>query len=240
VGEITVLISSSVIPSHPSVQIIQETLASIRFHLPHSKIIILLDGVRPEQEHRKIAYLKYLHNLVEKVATGYDPITLWPFIEFTHQALMTMKALTIVKTPLILFAEQDTPLVEKPIDWDFLQKAILEDKLTNHIRLHYDQEIHPDHQHLMHGKVHEHLIKTTQWHQRPHLASTAFYREVLNNNFTEKSRTFIEDKVYSPVSCSPWEDYRLTVYDPNGDGTMMKRSRDLNGRATDPKYPMEF
>jgi hypothetical protein len=237
---ITVLVSSSVIPTHPSLHIIQETLASVRFHLPDSKIFILQDGVRPEQESRSHAYHLYLAQLASKlVFSGDHDIAMWPFIDFTHQAGMTMRALKDVTTPLMLFVEHDTPLVEKPINWPMLADSLLSGS-TNHIRLHYDEEINPEHMHMMCGYVNPNLIKTTQWHQRPHLALTKWYEQVLHNNFNEKSRTFIEDKVYSPVSSADWNEYRLTIYDPEGTGKNMKRSRDLNGRGGEPKYEMIF
>lgn len=239
-NEITVLVSSSVIPSHPSLAIIQETLDSIRFHLPDAKIVIMLDAVREEQKDRERAYHQYIMQLATKLLASKDRrITLYPFNDFTHQALMTMKTLTTIFTPMILFIEHDTPLVDKPIDWPLLKRMIREG-YTNHIRLHYDERIHPDHQHLMCGYLTENLIKTVQWHQRPHLAHATWYEQILTDNFNEKSRTWIEDKVYSPVSCAPWETYKLTVYDPEGTGQNMKRSRDLNGRAGDKKYDPQF
>lgn len=237
--DVSVLISSSPIESHPSTHIIEETLHSIRYHLKDAMIYIMLDGVRPEQWPYKERYLKYIDNLIGQVIFKFKNVRLVPFDEFTHQANMTIKTLEMIRTPLMLFVEHDTPLVDLPIDWKMLKNAITSGA-TNHIRLHYDDQIHEDHKHLMCGKLTENLIKTVQFHQRPHLANTQWYRELLAANFTEKSRTFIEDVVYSPVSCAPWEAYKLVVYDPEGTGQNMKRSRDTNGRGSDPKYSMTF
>ncbi len=237
--DISALVSSSPIRGHPSTAIIEETLRSIRYHLPDSPILIMLDGVRPEQEHYAKRYLEYIKNLVGKAVFTMDNVKLVPFTEFTHQAGMTIKTLEMVHTPLILFVEHDTPLMDRPIDWKMLKEAILSGA-TNHIRLHYDEQIHQDHQHMMCGLLTPHLIKCVQWHQRPHLANTEWYRKVLSENFGPESRTWVEDKIYSPVSVAPWEDYRLTIYDPNGNGLEMKRSRDLNGRAGDKKYDPIF
>src|SRR6266403_1770363 len=107
---ISVLVSSSPIESHPSTKIIETTIASIRFHLPDSFIYIMLDGVRQEQEHYTERYVQYLGTLVGKAISGMGNIKLVPFLEFTHQAGMTMKTLEMVTTPFILFAEHDTPL----------------------------------------------------------------------------------------------------------------------------------
>jgi len=100
---INVLVSSSPIRGHPSTAIIDETLRSIRYHLPDSPILIMLDGIRPEQEHYAERYLGYIKNLVGRVvAFKMENVKLIPFMEFTHQANMTMKTLEMVNTPLIL------------------------------------------------------------------------------------------------------------------------------------------
>jgi hypothetical protein len=152
---------------------------------------------------------------------------------------MAMKTLEMVNTPLILFVEQDTPLMDRQIDWKMLKEAIASGS-TNHIRLHYDEQIHQEHLHMMVGKLTPYLIKCVQFHNRPYLTNADWFRKLLAANFTENSRTWIEDKVYSPISCADWSDYKLTIYDPNGNGIEMKRSRDLNGRAGDTKYPPIF
>jgi hypothetical protein len=237
--QISVLISSSPIRGHPSTAIIDETLRSIRYHLPDSPILIMADGVRPEQEHYAERYLEYISNLVGRVIFKMDNVKLVPFLEFTHQANMAMKTLEMVNTPLILFVEQDTPLMDRQIDWKMLKEAITSGA-TNHIRLHYDEQIHQDHQHMMCGRLTPYLIKCVQFHNRPYLTNTDWFRELLAANFTENSRTWIEDKVYGPISCAPWADYRLTIYDPEGTGRNMKRSADLNGRGGDIKYPPVF
>jgi hypothetical protein len=72
------------------------------------------------------------------------------------------------------------------------------------------------------------------------LARTRWYSDLLARIFTAESVTFIEDKVYSPVSYSDWDEFKVTVYDPEGTGKNMKRSRDLDGRAGDPKFEMWF
>lgn len=236
---ISVLISSSPIRSHPSTSIIDETIQSIRDHLPSSPIYVMLDGVREEQKHLRENYVAYRNRMMERMLLREDGIIIVPFPIFQHQAVMTIKTLEVVKTPLMLFVEHDTPLVDRPIDWSMLMAAV-HSGMTNHVRLHYDESIHADHQHMMRGSLTPNLIKCVQWHQRPHLVRADWYQKVLQENFTPDSRTFIEDKMHSPVSLSEWGKYALTVYDPEGTGQNMKRSRDLNGRAGEEKYAMTF
>jgi hypothetical protein len=237
--DLTVLISSSPILSHPSTHIIDETIRSIRWHLPEAPIFVMTDGVRDEQAHLKEAYRLYRSNLVTKMLLDWRGVMVLPFPEFSHQAVMTIKTLEIVQTPLILFVEHDTPLVERFIDWDFLTSAA-HAGLSPMIRLHYDETIHREHEHLMRGELTPNLIKTVQWSQRPHLANKNWYGDLLLKHFTPESRTFIEDKIYGVVVEAPWEQYQLTIYNPEGTGQRMKRSRDLNGRGEEQKYGMVF
>jgi hypothetical protein len=44
--DITVVLVTSVIPSHPETYIVEETIKSIRHHLPDSEIILQIDGLR--------------------------------------------------------------------------------------------------------------------------------------------------------------------------------------------------
>lgn len=46
---ITAVITTSPIPSHPSTAIFDETYTSVRRHLPDVSILVLADGIRPEQ-----------------------------------------------------------------------------------------------------------------------------------------------------------------------------------------------
>ena len=70
---VTVLISSSPINSHPETRsIVDETIASVRWHFKDAPIILMCDGVRPEQEHRRADYEQYKKNLITKMLTEKD------------------------------------------------------------------------------------------------------------------------------------------------------------------------
>jgi hypothetical protein len=231
-----IIISSSPILSHPSTAIIEETIASVRYHWPTAPIYVMQDGVRSEQQDKKQQYTEYCNRLQ---SLNLENVTIYRYPEFLHQAWMTALTLPFVKEKLMLFVEHDTPLVDAPIDWDMLGHELISENV-NHIRLHYDETIHPDHQYLMRGYLTPNLIKSLQWHQRPHLARTDWYLWMLKTYFDSTSRTFIEDRIYSPPTFEPWEKWRLAIYDPNGNGRDMKRSRDLDGRSGEQKYEMIF
>jgi hypothetical protein len=238
---ITALISSSPIPSHPSTAIIEETITSIRHHLPDIPIFIMCDGIREEQKHYREPYNEYRKELVKKMLFDWNgTVMICPFPEFRHQAVMTRSTLEIVKTQLVLLLEHDTPLLlNRPIDWDFLIAAVRSGE-TNHVRLHYDETIHPEHEYMMRGHLTQNLIRCVQFHNRPALTSAKWLKKLLEDNFTPDSRTWIEDRVYSPISISEWPEYRLTIYDPHGTGDRMKRSTHTCGRGNDTKFDPKF
>lgn len=236
--KITVIISSSPIPSHPSPHMIKETIASVRGHLPDCEIFILQDGVRPEQEHMRAAYEKYKQELLFLCRNEYHNVLPIIHDEFLHQAQMTRLALDQIKTPLLLFMEHDTPLCDELIEWDGIVKAI-ESGYTESVRFHHHDTpfIHPEHVDLALDKDRQEvcgikLVRTKQYSQRPHLASIQFYRNLLSH-FSFDCRTFIEDAA-ATLFYENQNPFKLSIYTPEGD--TIKRSRDLNGREGGPKF----
>ena len=137
----------------------------------------MVDGVREEQERYTDRYNEYKTRLLWEV--NQTP-GVWPvlFDEFQHQANMTRKTLELVRTPLVLFVEHDTPLTGE-IPFDKIGHQILNDRY-NWVRFHWEPTIHPEHQYLMEGDETVdgvRYMKTRQWSQRPHLARTGKYRE---------------------------------------------------------------
>jgi hypothetical protein len=233
---ITVLIPTSPIPSHPSTGIIEQTVKSVRRHLPQAEIIIMADGVRPELEHRREAYTEYLESLVW-LCRQWRAVPLL-FSEHQHQANMTRRALELVRTDLMLFVEHDTPLVGQ-IPWTELGHWILNDDF-HVIRLHHEKHIPKEHMWLMRGREtlfkngRDHKFeKTVQWSQRPHLARTDRYREWINQYFPVTSRTMIEDVMHGIVEKAEWEKFHIGIYTPGND---IQRSTHLDGRAGDSKF----
>ena len=59
VPPVAVLIPTSPIPSHPSTEMIETTIASVKEQLPDAPIIVMIDGIRPEQAELRPAYDEY-------------------------------------------------------------------------------------------------------------------------------------------------------------------------------------
>jgi len=250
--QITVLVPTSPIPSHPSTLVIEKTLTSVRKHLPVANIYIMVDGVREEQSHYRDKYLEYRKELVRKMLFNWENIYIFPFPEFWHQAAMTRAALEMVETPLILFMEHDTFFLDDlKIDWDGIARVIRSGVL-NQVQFHCQWEpwIIPEHEHMMIDKE-RHLIdgvpfvRTFQFSARPHVACAYFYRRMLRGFFSQNCRTFIEDRMSEIIAASrvalgdeeAWSDWKLAYYAPEGS---IRRTWTEDGRAGDPKFPLRY
>lgn len=239
---ITVLISASPIKSNPSIKIIKETIDSIRHHLPNSEIMIMFDGVRKEQENLRKNYDLAINKILHLANTEYQGIVPVLFNEHSHQAKMTRETLGLINTNQLLFVEHDTPLcTDVGIDFPLLSSYI-DDGISNMVRFHFEAKVPKEHKHMTHGidKNSEYLLRTSQWSQRPHLASKYFYITILHNYFTKNAVCFIESKMHSVLAqayieggMDGWNQFRVHIYTPEEN---IKRSYHLDGRGDDISY----
>lgn len=224
---VTVLIPTSTIPSHPDTRIIDETLRSIRYHLPSARLIILADGLRPEFEHRRDGYRQYLDALLSR------GLEMLQFPNHCHQATMVKFALGRVTTPLVLWSEHDQALLtgdDRMIDWGMLAAAVASGAVEL-ARLMLTETIHPLHEYLYSGAVdgYPQLVRNRQYSGWTHLASTEFYRRMLDG-FDTRARMTIERYVYGFIENSgDWNKWKMASYIP--DAERAKRIRHLDGRA---------
>lgn len=228
-NDITVLIPVSPIPSHPSTEVLEETIQSIRDRLPDSEIIVMFDGVPAWNEQYREAYESFTHRMLWKCEHEYGNVTPLVFDKHSHQSLMVKEGLKLVRTPLILFSEQDTPLTGE-IPFEGMGKVITTG-YANLIRLHHEASVHPEHEYLMldHEPIHIldiPFLRTRQWSQRPHLASTKFYRYIADKFWDDEPR-FIEHIMYGIVVDGDYDEFRLHVYAPEG---TLVRSLHTDGR----------
>ena len=227
-NDVTVLCLTSPIPIHPQTRIIDETLRAVRHHLPYAPILILADGVRPELEDRRQAYLQYLDALDPWLRCSAG-ITI--FREHVHQTLMLHTALSLVQTPFVLFQEHDLPLrTDADIDWDKIMQCILAGEVDL-VRFMLTESIHPEHEHLMCGRINPFrvpLVKTRQFSGWTHLASTEFYRKLLHG-VTPSVNCFLEPYAQGRIETGAWDDWRISIYVP--DETAARRLYHLHGRG---------
>jgi hypothetical protein len=240
---ITVITPVSPIPSNPETKILEETLDSVRHHLPDSEIILTFDGVRSEQEDMRGDYEEFTRRALWVADKHYGNICPFVFDHHLHQTGMMRAVLHEIRTPLLMYVEQDTPLcVDREIDFTLINQFI-EANYSDVVRLHHEAVIPDEHQPMMHGMEPGFpFMRTSQWSQRPHVAWTDFYRYAMQH-FTPGARSFIEDKMhgicdeaYKIHGMAGWEDYRVHIYAPEGD---IKRSWHTDGRAGGPKFETE-
>lgn len=238
---ITILIPTSPIKSHPDTSILSFVLDSCRFHFPTARILVMADGLRREQESYRERYDQYKDRLRTASTTVWRNVQILEFPEHAHQVGMTREALKSITTPMMLFVEHDTPIVtDEPIEWTGIAMAIM-DGTSNMVRLLHEAHILEAHKHLTletitHNGVR--FTKTLQWSQRPHLAKTDFYRDILKVHFSENADSMIEDRMHGACQDQPWEYSKMLIYNPNDRN--IKRSYHTDGRDGDEKYDMVF
>lgn len=230
---ITVVVTASPLPSHPDTTIIDETLSSVRYHLPDAPMWILFDGVRAEQEHLREAYEDH----IVRVGASWD-VTVSVFDRHTHQVGMLRTVIDHIETPLMLFVEADAPLLtDRIIDWDLIT-GFIQSGRSNCVRLYHEECVPDGHGHLMFGMEQDApFLRTSQYSARPHIATVTQYRRWLQE-FTPEANTFLEDKLHSVVQESvkhnSWWSQKVHIYAPTDDG--WRRSSHLDGRAGGPKF----
>lgn len=237
----TVVVPVSPIASHPSTEILEQTLDSVRFHLPGAEIIVSFDGVRAEQESRRADYEEFQRRALWLLDHKYGSCLPLRFEDHRHQSGMMREALNHIDTPLLMYVESDCPLVtDELIAWPAVTEFVLSGE-SNLVRFHHEARIPGEHQHMVHGTQLAGLMtRTSQWSQRPHVASTAYYRRILDSHFSPDARCFIEDRMHSVCDeayrhdgLAGWMQHRLHLYTPEGN---IKRSWTTDGRAGEAKF----
>lgn len=232
--QITILIPTSPIPSHPDVAITEAVINSARFHFPRAEIILMFDGVRPQMEHRRGQFEEYTRRMLYKCEHEWHNVFPMVFTRHCQQAMLVRAALEAVKTPLVFFIEHDTPIVtDRLIDWKSIVE-VLQSGEANMVRLYYFEGIHREHQYLMRDTVELHgsrFVKTIQYSQWPNLATVEFYKRILTDHFSPDQIAMIETVMYSPVVENSWDKFKIVIYTPDGNA---QRFTHLNGRAGDP------
>lgn len=236
-NQLTVLIPTSPIPSHPSTAILDETISNIRKYTD-AKIIIMSDGVHDSLINRELDYVDYLMQIEHHRLKDYGDCILVHREEHDHQAIMTRQALIAINTPLVMFCEHDTsPIGEIP----FQQICDMVEGCgeVNCIRFNIFEQIPEEHNYLMLGSDNKCGIpiqRTIQWSQRPHIARTEWYREILSKWFKPDHKTMIEDVMHGVVQTEyekhGKDTFGLAIYTPEGN---QLRSYHSDGRGSDEK-----
>lgn len=241
-SNITVLIPTSPIPSHPDTGILDETIFNTRRYT-NALIVIMFDGVHESLAHRTEDYEKYKATVMDGIDSGkYGDCIGRVFSHHTHQAEMTRIVLKeIVKTPLILFNEHDTSIIGDVPFKKLCRFVEHNDCDLNYLRFNIFHEVLKEHQYLMIDKepvILEgvRLVRTLQYSQRPHIAKSNWYRSFLFDYFETGSKVMIEDVLHGVVISKEkeigFDTFGLAIYTPEGN---QLRSYHSDGRKTDEK-----
>jgi hypothetical protein len=232
-NDITIVVATSVLPSHPDTDIIDETISAIRSHFPDNEIILQMDGLREERLARKPDYDEYKSKVLWKCMHEWKNVLPIIFDDHCHQTTMMKKTIDIINSAAMLYIEGDAPITpDCEIDW---QKCLdmLEYNKANTIRFHFESVIPEEHGYLMFG-LEDGFMRTTQWSQRPHLSTVKYYRDTVLPFSEEK--TFIEDRFHGKVQDDEWDQHKLWIYHPEGS---IKRSYHLDGRRGTQKFTVD-
>lgn len=232
-NDVTIIIATSVLPSHPDTRIIDETISAIRVHFPNNEIILQIDGLREERLSRKADYDEYKNRVLWKCLHEWKNVLPIIFDEHSHQTTMMKETIDSINTSAMLYVEGDAPLTpDYEIDW---QKCLdmIEYEKANTIRFHFESSIPFEHNHLMLG-IEDGFMKTIQWSQRPHISAVKYYRDIVLPFSDEK--TFIEDRFHGKVQDDGWDTHKLWIYHPEGN---IKRSYHLDGREGTQKFTVD-
>lgn len=238
-SNITVLIPTSPIPSHPATAILDETIFNVRQYTDAS-IVIMADGVHESLSSRTEDYNKYIERVSENIGAGkYGDCVITQFGHHCHQAIMTSTILKSVKTPLLLFVEHDcSPIGDIPFKklCDFVANSLE----INYLRFQIFHKVLDEHQYLMLDKEPVvidgvRLVRTVQYSQRPFIAKVKWYRDVLQTYLKDK-KGMIEDVLHSVIITKykdlGFDTFGLAIYTPEGN---QLRSYHSDGRKTDEK-----
>lgn len=141
-NSLTVIITASYIPSHPSIEIIQKTIESLSYInlLKHTKIILAHDGLLAKKNNEKansILYEEYLENLRKYITSL--PLNHCPNIEITrctnhvHLTGNVRNAMSTVTTKYVLVIQHDLPFFRE-FDIQKVIQDMNENENLKHIR----------------------------------------------------------------------------------------------------------
>ena len=217
--DVTILVSSSPIPSNPSTEIINQMMWSVRGHFPDSKIVIMCDGMPDaiSSPSRLTAYSGFK----EQIKGRFGNCRVLEFDHHVNQAGMLERGLAEVDTPLLAYFEHDWTF-HHGIEWDKIGATII-GGIFNVVRLYMNCRISPFHEGMMFDRViHDGVpyIHTSQWSQNPHVALTSKYREWADKYVKGRNGSPIEDCLHSPCACGPWENWKVAIYNPIHDSSM--------------------
>lgn len=205
--QLTVIVTTSPIPTHPSTQIIDETIESFLFFDTQGsvKVILANDACHPDASDKvRDTYANYLDKIAEKYSTN-EKFKIIQLKNWGCLAGNIFNAIKVVETPYVLIVQHDFKFVEEIAIKDCIE-AMNAFEHIKHIRFNrqanypYVFDCDPkkriknyrEESYKIQAQSRElTLIKTLGWSDNNHLCKTKYYRDVVSK-LIGKRRTFPE------------------------------------------------
>lgn len=231
---ITVVIATSPVPSCPLTMFINEAYTSIRWHLPDVPALILMDGVREEQQCWAGAYDEYKQRLRNKKWHNTE------FVEFStyhHEAGMLRAVFDKIQTPLVLYLQHDSEISLVPIDWPGIVAALVDDEVSSIRFKSSDTEFEGpewDRGQIV-TKSGVPLMKTIQFNNFPAIVVRLdVYRDIFK--YFTRAQCHI-DEARPVIEQDNWNKYRFAIYNPDGSKTRCCHNNAREDWKAGPKLP---
>jgi len=234
---ITAVIATSPIPAHPSTSFITEANASMRWHLPDVPALVLMDGVREEQQCWAERYAKYKTALRNK---NWPNTTLVEFPTYHHEAGMLRAVFDQIKTPLVLYLQHDSEMSLVPIDWPGIVTALVDNEVSS-IRFNTceAESEGPDFDRgRMVTKSGVPLLKTTQFNNFPAIITRLETYRDLFQVFKRAQCHIDEGPARYAIEQDNWNKFRFTIYNPEGSKVRCCHNNAREDWHAGPKLPM--
>lgn len=229
-GLLTIIVTCSFIPSHPSIHIIKETLESLSLlgNISNTKIILAHDY------NDNINYHLYLENLREYVK---DNSNIEIVVRSTHGHLTgnVRNAISHVTTKYVLVIQHDLPFIE-PVDIYKVIEDIEENPQLKHIRFNKRRNILAGFDSIKSEifglqRIQKNFIytRTPGWSDQNHLCLTSYYNDLIlkeckDGNFMEKTMQYKATR-----SDYSHDRYGTYIFGPLNHNAMIKHT---NGRKS--------
>lgn len=179
---ITVMTSTSPIPSHPSTKLLYEAQESLMRipALKKSKKIIVFDEIKPGNEHLKEKYEQYKKNVIELTKT--DPVFANTELVFSnswnHLSGSVKNGMQSVRTPFVLMHQHDLVL-KKWFDLNGLLATMLVNPRIKYVHFwggnNTDEWYNGPVDNKVEGIHYVPLCRSFGWSDQTHVASTNYY-----------------------------------------------------------------
>lgn len=194
--DLTIIITASVIPSHPDITIIKETMKSLDLLNHKNSKIILAHDYSDKKEYKE--YLKNLENYIKNM----DNVQIVVRDDWGHLTGNIRNAIKYVKTRYILVIQHDLPFIKEVDIHKVIEdmkttpelKSIRFNKRNNNKILGWEKEMNYNNLYnKIQFKKNYSYISTPNWSDQNHLTTKKYYQDIVFK--ISKNKSFMEDSL---------------------------------------------